>query len=471
MAGSLKPLLMSSTQLETRDSKLETGLDELASDMVARAIAGGASAAECVVREGDEFSTLVRLGQVETLKESGSKAIGVRVFFGQRAASTYSSDFSRAGLDRLVQSALELAKITSEDPHAGIPQPSQLGSVAGDLDLYYPDVYSLPGEKRIDYARRAEKAALDFDARIKNSDGGSFDAVTGHKVLANSHGFLGEYRRSYCSVAAVPIAQDEGGAMQRDYWFSLARSLSRLESPEHVGRVAAQRTLRRLGASKVKTAQVPIVLDPLVAASILEHIFEGVNGDSIYRGASFLAGKLGHKVAGDLVNVIDDGTLPGGFGTSPFDGEGVPTRRTVVIENGELKSYLLNTYTAKKLGLETTANASRGLAGTPGIGPGNYFLQAGSKSPSQIIAGISQGLYVTEFLGHGVNLVTGDYSRGASGLWISGGELAYPVEEITVAGNLKDIFFNISEIGNDLEFRGAVASPTIRIDGLTVGGE
>lgn len=184
-----------------------------------------------------------------------------------------------------------------------------------------------------------------------------------------------------------------------------------------------------------------------------------------------MAGKLGHKVAGDLVNVIDDGTLPGGFGTSPFDGEGVPTRRTVVIENGELKSYLLNTYTAKKLGLETTANASRGLAGTPGIGPGNYFLQAGSKSPSQIIAGISQGLYVTEFLGHGVNLVTGDYSRGASGLWISGGELAYPVEEITVAGNLKDIFFNISEIGDDLEFRGAVASPTIRIDGLTVGGE
>jgi PmbA protein len=462
---------MSSTQLETRNQKLEIDLRDLAQDIVRRAMAGGATAAECVVREGDEFSTLVRLGQVETLKESGSKAIGVRVFYGKRAASTYSSDFSREGLDLMVKSALELAKITSQDPYSGIPDPSQLGSLSGDLNLYSADVYSLPGEERISYARRTEKAALDYDPRIKNSEGGSFDAATGHKVLANSHGFVGEYRRSYCSVAAVPIAQADNGAMQRDYWFSVARSLSRLESPEQVGTIAAQRTLRRLGARKVKTAQVPVVFDPMVAASILEHIFEGVNGDSVYRGASFLAGKLGQKIAGDHVTVIDDGTMPGGFGTSPFDGEGVPTRRTVVIENGVLRSYLLNTYTARKLGLQTTGNASRGLAGTPGIGPGNYFLQPGTKTPKEIIAAIPQGLYVTEFLGHGVNLVTGDYSRGASGLWISGGELAYPVEEITVAGNLKEIFFNIFEIGNDLEFRGAIACPTVRIDGLTVGGE
>ena len=458
-------------QAEIENVKSSTDLKELATDIVARAMKAGASAAECVVREGDEFSTLVRLGQVETLKESGSRSIGARVFFGQRAANTHSSDFSHEGLDRMLKSALELAKITSEDPYSGIPDAGQLGSISGELDLYHEDVYSLPGEQRIDYARRAEKAALDFDPRLKNSDGGSFDAATGHKVLANSHGFVGEYRRSYCSVAAVPIAQSEDGAMQRDYWFSVARNLGRLESPEHVGRVAAERTLRRLGARKVKTAEVPIVFDPLVAASILEHIFEGVNGDSVYRGASFLAGKLGQKIAGDNVTVIDDGTMPGGFGTSPFDGEGVPTRRTVVVENGVLKSYLLNTYTAKKLSLQTTGNASRGLAGTPGIGPGNYFLQPGRKTPKEIIAGIADGLYVTEFLGHGVNLVTGDYSRGASGLWISGGELAYPVEEITVAGNLKELFFNISEIGNDLEFRGAVAAPTIRIDGLTVGGE
>ena len=327
------------------------------------------------------------------------------------------------------------------------------------------------GPDRIDYARRAEKAALDFDPRIKNSEGGSFDAATGHKVLANSHGFVGEYKRSYCSVAAVPIAQTPEGAMQRDYWYSVARTLTKLDAPEKVGKIAAERTLRRLGARKAKTAQVPIVFDPMVSTSILEHIFEGVNGDSVYRGASFLAGKLGQKIAGDNVNIIDDGTIAGGFGTSPFDGEGVPTRRTVVIENGVLKSYLLNTYTAKKLGLQTTGNASRGLAGTPGIGPGNYFLQSGAKTPKELISGIKEGLYVTEFLGQGVNLVTGDYSRGASGLWISGGEFAYPVEEITVAGNLKELFFNISEIANDLEFRGSVAAPTIRVDGLTVGGE
>jgi PmbA protein len=462
---------MTPTELETRHPKLETDLKEVATDIVQRAMKGGATAAECVVRQGDEFSTLVRLGQVETLKESGSRAIGVRVFFGQRAASTYSSDFSRAGLDRMLSSALELAKITSEDPFGGIPPAEHLGQIAGDLDLYHEDVYSLPGPERIDYARRTEKAALDFDARIKNSEGGSFDAATGHKVLANSHGFVGEYSRSYCSVAAVPIAQTEDGGMQRDYWFSVARMLKKLDAPEKVGRIAAERTIRRLGARRVKTARVPVVFDPMVSTSILEHIFEGINGDSVYRGASFLAGKLGEKIAGDNVTVIDDGTIPGGFGTSPFDGEGIPTRRTVVIENGVLKSYLLNTYTAKKLGLQTTANASRGLAGTPGIGPGNYFLQPGQKSAKELIANIKEGLYVTEFLGQGVNLVTGDYSRGASGLWISNGELGYPVEEITVAGNLKDLFFNISEIAGDLEFRGSVAAPTIRVDGLTVGGE
>lgn len=459
------------TTLETQNPKLETDYKQLAADMVQRAMAGGATSAECVIRQGDEFSTVVRLGQVETLKEAGSRAIGIRVFYGKHAASTHSSDFTDAGLKLMLESALTLAKITSEDPFAGIPEREQLGAIPGELDLFHSDVYSLPGEERIAYARRAEKAAMDFDPRIKNSEGGSFDAATGRKVLANSHGFVGEFQRSYCSVSAVPVAQTEDGGMQRDYWFSVARSLGKLESPEHVGTVAAQRTLRRLGGRKVKTAQVPIIFDPMVSASILEHIFEGVNGDSVYRGASFLAGKLGQKIASDNVNVIDDGTIVGGFGTSPFDGEGIPTRRTVVVENGVLTSYLLNTYTAKKLGLQTTGNAARGLAGTPGIGPGNYFLQPGARTPQQIIADIPEGLYVTEFLGHGANLVTGDYSRGASGLWISGGELTFPVEEITVAGNLKEMFLNISEIASDLEFRGAVACPTIRIDGLMVGGE
>jgi len=446
-------------------------LREIAVEVVNRAMNSGASAAEAVVREGNEFATVVRMGEVETLKESGARIMGVRVFRNQRAASTYSSDLTPAGLEQLVDSALALSRITSEDPAAGLPDAELLGSHSADLDLYHEDVYSLSGEERIDYARRAERSATSADPRIQNSEGGSFDAADGNKVLANSLGFVGQFRRSYCSVSAVPVARDENGAMQRDYWFSVAHSLKLLESPEEVGRIAAQRTLRRLGARKVKTARVPVVFDPLVARSLLDNIADAVNGDSIYRGASFLAGKLGTKVAGENVTVIDDGTMPGGFGTSPFDDEGVPTRRTVVIEKGVLKSYLLNTYTAKKLHLQTTGNASRGLAGTPGIGVGNFFLQPGPVSPEQMIAAIPDGLYVTEFLGFGVNLVTGDFSRGASGLWIRGGELTYPVEEITVAGNLRGMLNNISEIGSDLEFRGAVASPTLRIDGLMVAGE
>ncbi|HWR36508.1 MAG TPA: TldD/PmbA family protein [Clostridia bacterium] len=455
----------------TTETAPALNLKQLASDVVHRAMESGATAAEAVVTEGSEFSTVVRLGNVETLKESGSRALGIRVFAGQRAASTWTSDLSAEGVAQMVSSAIALAKVTSEDPFAGIPEPSQLGSIDADLDLYYDDVYSLSTEDRIDYARRAEKAAMEADPRISNSEGGTFDAAVGSKVLANSHGFVGEYNRSYCSVSAVPIAQDENGNMQRDYWFSVARTLQKLESPESVGKAAAMRTLRRIGARKVKTARVPIIFDPQVSRALLEHIFEAVTGDSIYRHASFLADKLGEQIAGSNITVVDDGTIRGGFGSSPFDGEGVPTRRTTVVENGVLKSYLLNTYTAKKLGLQTTGNASRGLAGTPGIGAGNFFLEPGSKSPKDIIADVKDGLYVTEFLGFGVNLVTGDFSRGASGLWIENGELTFPVEEITVAGNLKEMLNNVSEIGNDLEFRGALACPTLRIDGMTVAGE
>jgi PmbA protein len=449
----------------------DADLRDLASTVVSRAMKSGATAAEAVVRESSEFSTVVRMGEVETLKESGSRAIGLRTFLGQRTASTYSSDFSKDGIQRLISGAIELARVTSEDAFAGIPEPDQLGSLQGDLQLYYDDVYSLPPEERIDYARRAERAALEADPRMKNSDGGSFDAAIGHKVLANSHGFVGEYSRSYCSVSAAPIAQDENGNMQRDYWFSLARTMAKLESAESVGREAARRTLRRLGSRKIASTRVPIVLDPMVAGSILDNIFDAVNGEAIYRQSSFLMGKLGQKVAAGNITVVDDGTIPGGFGSEPFDGEGVPTRRTVVIENGVFKSYLLNTYTAKKLGLKSTGNASRGLAGTPGIGSGNFYLQKGERTPQQIIGDIKQGLYVFQFLGFGVNMVTGDFSRGVSGLWIENGELTYPVEEVTVAGNLKDMLNNISEIGNDLEFRGSTASPTLRIDGMMVAGE
>ena len=458
--------------LELQDQiELGTGLKQIAVEVVERAIKAGATAADAIARDGNEFSTLVRLGEVETLKESGARALGLRVFVGKRAAATHTSDFSRDGIERLVSGAIALARATSEDPDSGLPERESLGSLKQELDLYYDDVYSLSTADRIDYARRAERAAMQVDSRITNSEGGSFDAATGYKVLANSLGFVGEYRRSYCSVSAIPIAQTEGAAMQRDYWYSASRTIQKLETPESVGRKAAERTLRRVGARKVATQRVPIIFDPMVSRGLIDHIFDAINGDAIYRHASFLAGKIGEQIAGENITIIDDGTMIGGFGSSPFDGEGVPTRRTVVVERGVLKSYLLNTYTARKLKLATTGNAARGLTGNPGIGSGNFYLQPGEKSPQEIIRNVRSGLYVTEFLGFGVNLVTGDFSRGASGLWIENGEFTFPVEEITVAGNLKQMFRDISEIGNDLEFRSSLAAPTLRIDGMTVAGE
>src|SRR5271156_2596466 len=363
------------TPIPATQSKTE--MQQLAADVVERALRAGATEAEAVIREGDEFSTLVRLGQVETLKESGSRGVGLRVFLSQRAASTSSSDFSSEGIEHLVSGAIALARVTSEDPFAGLPEPGAFGQLSNDLDLFYEDVYSLPGDQRIASPRRAEAAALAADTRIQNSDGGSFDAATGRKILANSRGFVGDYRRSYASISAVPIAQSQDGQMQRDYWYSSARTLTRLDSPESVGAEAARRTVRRLDARRVPTQRVPIVFAPEMARGLIGNIFEAANGDAIYRHASFFANQLGEQVAATNITVIDDGTMIGGFGTSPFDGEGLPTRRKAIVENGVLKNYLLNTYTARKLNMQSTGNASRGLAGTPGIGAGNLFLQKG----------------------------------------------------------------------------------------------
>ena len=459
-------------------SVVSSNLRQLASDVLAKALNAGATDAEAVVYEGDEFSALVRLGQVETLKESGSRAVGLRVFLdsgkAQRTASTSSSDFSSDSIDRLVEGAITLARITSEDPFAGLPEPHEFGKLEGDQHLYFDDVNEMPPAERIEIARRTEAAAMAFDTRIQNSGGGDFDTSTSHRILMNSRGFTGEYRRSYCGFSAVPIAHDDKGNMQRNYWFSNSRTVTKLEDPVAIGEEAARRTLQRLGARQVKTQRAPVVFSPETAKSIIGNIFDAANGDSIYRNASFFSNMLGEQVAGENITVVDDGTMIfdgiGGFGTRPFDAEGLPTRRTLLVERGILKNYVMNTYTARKLNMKSTGNASRGLAGNPGIGAGNFYLEAGTQTPEQIIGDVKDGLYVTGTMGFGVNLVTGDYSQGASGLWIENGELAYPVEEITIAGNLKDMYKNIVAIGNDLVFRGASAAPTLRIEGITIAG-
>ena len=458
-------------------SSIEASIDleSLVADVVALATKAGASDAEAAAREGDEFSVNVRMGQVETLKESGSRALGLRVFLGKRSGTVSTSDLTGEGIRSLVSAAMALAKVTEEDPFAGLAEPGEFGSTAGDLHLYYEDVYSRSGPERIEWARRAEAAALAADPRIANSDGGSFDATTGRKALANSRGFVGSYRTSYAAVAAAPLAKDADGRMQRDGWWSSARSFAHLDSPEAVGKEAARRALRRLGARRVPTQRVPIVFAPETARTLIGSIFEAASGDAIWRGASFLAGKLGEAVAAPSITIVDDNSLllptgAGGFGSSPFDDEGLPSLRTVVVENGVLRNYLLNTYTARKLGMKSTHNAARGLAGAPGTGCGNLYLEPGAQTPEEIVAGVKAGLYVTGLMGLGTNLVTGDYSRGAAGLWIENGELTHAVEEITIAGNLGEMLRNVAAAGNDLVFRGAVASPTLRIDGMTIAG-
>lgn len=472
------------TDLDASATKLKC----LAVVTVERALKAGATDAEVVAFEGEEFAAHVRMGEIDQLTESGSRALGLRVFFaaegGQRTASTSTSDLSEDGIARLVNGAVELAKVTGVDPFAGLPDHDAFGSLPVDeLALYFDDIHDLAPEERIGMARRCEDAARSYDPRIQNSKGASFDLSTSRRVMVNSRGFAGEYRRSYCGFSATPIAQDGSGAMQSDYWYSSARTPRLLDSPEEVGRTAAQRALRRLGARKVPTMRCPVVFPPEISRGLMANLLHAADGEAIYRNASMFAGKLGEQVAGENITVVDDGTMVfdrvasdgtslrvGGFGTSPFDGDGLPTRRTVVIERGVLKQLLLNTYTGRKLGMSSNGKASRGLAGAPGIGSGNYFLEPGMMTQQEIIGDVKQGLFVLSTMGFGVNLVTGDYSQGASGLWIENGELTHAVEEITIAGNLKEMFRNVSAIGNDLEFRGAGAVPTVRIEGMTVAG-
>ncbi len=443
----------------------------LAQQIVKKATERGAEAVECNISEGEQFSVSVRMGEVESLTEAGSRATGIRVLIGRRAGSAYTSDLTDAGVNQMIDAALAIAAVTSEDPHAGLPGGDELGIHDGaDLGMYSPSVEALEASLKIEQAKAAEAAALAYDPRIGNSEGSSFETHLGHTVFANSLGFAGSYRTSSCSLSVVPVAR-QGESMERDFWYSIARSHDKLEKPEDVGKRAAERALRRLGARKVPTQKAPIVFEPRAARSLLDNIFDAISGDSIYRNESFLAGKLGEKIASSRVTVIDDGTMPGLFGTSPFDDEGVPSRRTVVIENGVLRNYLLNTYTGRKLGMKTTGNASRGLTGNAGIGHGNFYLENGGMAPADIIRSLPSGFYVTELIGFGVNIVTGDYSRGAAGIWIENGELTHPVAEVTIAGRLQEMLLDIEAVGSDLEFRGSIASPTVLIREMTISGQ
>ncbi|HSE97320.1 MAG TPA: metallopeptidase TldD-related protein [Blastocatellia bacterium] len=441
---------------------------DFAVDLAMRAVKRGASAAEVVLRHRRDFAVGVRLGEVETLKESEDQGLGLRVLLDGKQASVSGSDFSRDAISSLIEDAIELARATSPDDSAGLPEPSEFALDIPDLDLFDESVEQLSPDEKIRLAVRAEQAARDASPLITNFEAGGFDSASGSMVLANSIGFAGEYHGTSCSIATVPVAA-ENGRMQRDYWYDVRRKLSELDSPEKVGETAAKRVLRKLGGRAVPTQNVPVVLEPNVARELVADIFNAVSGESIFRKASFLVGQLGERVASEKLTVIDDGRMAGRLGSRPFDAEGLSTRRTVVIREGRLESYLLNTYTARKLKLRSTGNGSRGLVGTPGVEAGNMFIEPGPFTQEQIIRSLSKGFYVTELIGFGVNTVTGDYSRSASGIWIENGEFQFPVQGVTIAGNLKDMLNDIEMIGSDLEFRGSIVSPTLLIGRMTIG--
>ena len=441
---------------------------DLLVEVLSRARARGATEADGFLIEEQHFTASVRLGQVDTVKHSREQRLSLRVFVDKASAAASTSDLSRASLERVVDEATALARVTAEDPHAGLPDPGELVGVVPDLELEEQGGEELTPEAKIELARRAEAAALETDSRIANSEGAECWDRRARYVYATSHGFAGGYATTSLGISVSPVAS-ANGEMQRDYWYSAARHRGALEDPAAIGRTAARRALRRLGGRKVKTVEVPVVFDPETAASLVRAMAGAASGPGLYRRASFLLDRLGKRGAASSVTIVDDGVIPRALGSRPFDGEGLPTRHTVVVGEGVLESYLLDSYSARKLGLRSTHHASRDGAGV-GVSTTNLVLKPGPTPPEELIRSVKNGLYVTELIGFGVNGVTGDYSRGAVGQWIENGELAYPVEEVTVAGNLLEMFAAIESVGNDLVLRERTAAPTLLIGRMVVAG-
>jgi PmbA protein len=429
-----------------------------------RLLAGGASDAKVVARAGQSLSVKVRMGETEMVEEAGTQSISVRAMKGKRVATSSTNDLTAAGLRRLVSDALELCDLSQEDPFAGLADPSELCKTWPDLNLYDDACGGVMAAEAIARARKVEDAARE-DARITNSEGATFDRTTGGFVMATSGGFHGGYHGSYASVAVSPVAADEGGKNRTSSYWSARRALANLEDERAVGREAARRTVALLGARKVPTQEVPVVFEPDAARALLGAFAGCVTGDAVYRRSTFLLDKMGQKVASELVTLIDDPLLVGGPGSRPFDGDGLPSRRNVVVERGELKTWLLDVYGARKLGLKSTGSASGGGAGTS-----NFFLAAGDQTRDEIVRDTKRGLYVTGMMGFGFNPVTGDFSRGAVGHWIEDGAIAFPVNEVTISLNFMELLARIDAVGSDLDLKSGIASPTLRVSRMTIAG-
>ncbi|MCG7919426.1 MAG: metalloprotease PmbA [Candidatus Thiodiazotropha taylori] len=434
-------------------------LQESVEELLQEAKRQGASAAEAAVSSDAGLSVTVRLGETETIEHTRDNGLGVTVYFGHRKGSASTSDLSPQAIKETVEAACNFARYTSEDDCAGLADPSLMATELPDLDLYHPWNQSV--EKAIELAIRCETAARDSDERIFNSEGATLNSHNGLQVYGNTHGFIGGYPSSRHSLSCAVLGK-QGESMQRDYWYTLARKSEQLDRAESVGEMAARRTLARLNGRRIKTQQAPVLFQADVAVGLLRSFVGAIRGSSLYRKASFLLDQLGKPVFPSFINIHEDPLLSGGLASCAYDSEGVATSRKDFIQDGVLSSYVLDSYAARKLGMQTTGN---------GGGVRNLRINSGDQDREGLLKSMQRGLLVTELMGQGVNMVTGDYSRGATGFWIENGEIQFPVEEITIAGNMKEMFLGLQEVGSDIETRSSVQTGSWLIDNMMIAGE
>ena len=434
-------------------------LRDLAAQVLDLARTRGASAAETEVSEGSGLTVTVRHGEIETIEHNRDKGLSVSVYLGQRRGHASTSDFSPDALARSVDKALSIARFTAEDDCAGLAEADRLARVTPDLDLFHP--WSLGVDEAAELARACETAAFAVDARLTNSEGASLSSQTSQFVYANSQGFMGGYPTSRQSLSCAVIAEDESG-MQRDYWYTTARAAADLDAAEMVGRRTGERTVRRLNARKITTRQCPVLFEAPVATGLIASFVSAITGGHLYRKSSFLLDSLGKQVFPGFFQLQERPFLPRGLASSPFDSEGVACQDRDVVVDGVVQGYFLGSYSARKLKMQSTGNAG---------GNHNLIVPSTGEDFPGLLKKMGSGLLVTEMLGHGTNMVTGDYSRGVVGFWVEDGVIAYPVEEITVAGNLKDMFKAIVAIGSDVETRGSRRVGSILVERMTVAGE
>lgn len=447
-------------------------LQTIGEQVVETARAAGADVAEAVVREGSHLSVKVRMRKPELVEEAGSRSLGLRVMLGQQVAVTYTSDLGEAGVARLVADAIELAKLSEPDPFAGPPDPSLLSSASEhvDLDTFDGSVAEIDGATAIRWATEAEGAALDADERVSNSEGATFTRAVGGSALVTSGGFRGVSRGSYASIVVSPVAADEDGKKRSGNHWSARRHLEELDAPAEVGLEAAKKTLAKLGATKLESQEIPVVFDPDAGRAILGLLSSCISGGAIWRRSSYLLDRLESRVASELVTVIDDPLIPRMSGSRPYDGEGLLSRKNVIVDRGMLQTYLLDSYSGRKLEMPSSASASRGASGGVGVSTSNFILQPGEITPKSLLKDTHRGLYVTNMMGFGFNAVTGDFSRGATGFLIENGELGRPVSEVTISLNLDQLLQRIDAVADDLDLRTATAVPTFRVSSMTLAG-